>query len=477
MPKISHYFGLNKSQFELDFVDVATETDTKLFVDPFALSLRTDPWGREAHALLLRYFERLLEAIREGRAGTAIELLSHLSEPNETRLGLSSGMAQGAGIGPVQANQLFFALANSEAVKTGFLTSLAECELMIPQIGNDKISDLTTNVIRKKLAEYTQQQCDLHGIATVPVAVGPHFSEVTQDWESEYHALPIVDGEPILFVPKSLVRRSPAYSHQNYYRHHVLNFLRAENLSAGTSLVRSLANGKRKVFKKDLEVLYPCTKEFLFEFSKNHPNVLQAYRQYLEEQEIFQKLKPLGDQDVRIVAAALQAALQSIIPGSETASEYHRLMIGIVEFLFYPHLVNPRKEQEIHEGRKRIDIAAENSASAGPFFRLHDVRRIPCSYIFIECKNYTREIANPELDQLSGRFSVNRGKVGLLLCRSFERRDVFVQRCRDTFQDGRGLILAIHDQIVLEMLDCIRRDARGDIMAILTRLIDEVCLG
>jgi hypothetical protein len=51
MPKISQYFGLNKSQFELDFVDVATETDTKLFVDPFALSLRTDPWGRDAHAL------------------------------------------------------------------------------------------------------------------------------------------------------------------------------------------------------------------------------------------------------------------------------------------------------------------------------------------------------------------------------------------------------------------------------------------
>lgn len=476
MPKISTYFSLDKSQFELDFVDVNTDTDTRLFVDPFALSLREDPWGRDAHLLLSSYFGRVLDAIREGREAAALELLSHLNEPNETRLGLSSGEARGAGIGPVQAEQLFKALAGSAAVRTGFLTSLAECELLIPNISNDKISDLTTNVIRKKLAQYTEQQCLLHDIPVESVAVGSHFSEAALDWQSEYHSLPVVDGEPILFVPKGIVRRSPAYSHRKYYRHHVLNFLRAENLRAGTALVRSFKNGNRKVIKKDLEALYPCTKEFLFEFSKHHPDVLMEYREYLATQEVFQKLKPLGDGDARVVAAALQAALTNIPAGNEAASLYHRLMVGIVEFLFYPHLVNPRKEQEIHDGRKRIDIVAENAASEGPFYRLHAVRQIPCGYISIECKNYTREVANPELDQLSGRFSVNRGKVGLLLCRSFERREIFVDRCRDTFRDGRGLILPLDDQVIREMLEFVRRDERGEVMSVLTRLVDEICL-
>jgi hypothetical protein len=36
----------------------------------------------------------------------------------------------------------------SEAVRTGLLTSLEECELMVDGVSDDKISDLTTNVLR-----------------------------------------------------------------------------------------------------------------------------------------------------------------------------------------------------------------------------------------------------------------------------------------------------------------------------------------
>ena len=56
-----------------------------------------------------------------------------------------------------------------------FLASLEECELMIEGIGRDKISDLTTNVIRTHLIEYTQDQCTLHGVPLQNVAVAPCF--------------------------------------------------------------------------------------------------------------------------------------------------------------------------------------------------------------------------------------------------------------------------------------------------------------
>ena len=61
-------------------------------------------------------------------------------------------------------------------------------------------------------------------------------------------------------------------------------------------------------------------------------------------------------------------------------------------------------------------------------------------------------IANPALDQLSGRFSTNRGKFGLLICRSFENKQLFIQRCKDTANDGRGFIIALDDEDIKSLL-------------------------
>jgi len=149
-------------------------------------------------------------------------------------------------------------------------------------------------------------------------------------------------------------------------------------------------------------------------------------------------------------------------------------MVGMVEFLFFPNLVHPKKEHEIHEGRKRIDILVENGARSGIFERIPTIRQFPCAYVPFECKNYVTEVANPELDQLSGRFSVNRGKMGFLCCRHFEDRALFVQRCRDTFQDGRGLIVPLDDAMILRMLDSIANGHREELDNLLSALVAEI---
>ena len=94
-------------------------------------------------------------------------------------------------------------------------------------------------------------------------------------------------------------------------------------------------------------------------------------------------------------------------------------------------------------GRKRIDIAYTNTATTGFFnwLGLH----YAASHIFVECKNYGKELGNPELDQMSGRFSPSRGQFGIVVCRQFEDKDLFVQRCRDTATDQRGFIIALDD--------------------------------
>lgn len=476
MTTFSKHFGLGKSQGELDFVDVRLNRDIALFLDPFAVSQRLDRWSQDSHAHLFAFFQKLVDYIRAGRHDEGRQLLMHLREPNETRLGLSRGRPQGAGIGSYQADQLFHALQESNAVKTGFLSSLEECELMIEGIGWDKISDLTTNVIRGKLAQYTLEQCELHGVPTRQVALGPYFSMDAQDWVSEYLQLPVVAGRPILLVPKAVARFESSYDHQDYYRNFALNYLQAQHLAAGSTLVHALKNGKRKVYKKDLEACFPCTKDYLFQFSKEHPEVLARYREHLVALEKGGLHSIVEEEDESGLAGALRAALSSIDAGNAQASDYHKLMVGILEFIFFPILVCPRKEQEIHQGRKRIDIVMENSATSGMLYRLHAVRKLPCAFVAFECKNYTIEVANPELDQIAGRFSPNRGKIGFICCRRFEDRARFVERCRDTFKDDRGLVAPVDDVTVDSWLSLIENGHRRNLDAAIGKVIDEVWL-
>lgn len=474
MSTFSKIFKINKAQAELDFVDVPIIKDIRLFIDPFAISQRRDPWSLECHRLIKIFFQMIIESIRSGNERKARELLLHLREPNETRFGFSSSRPQGAGIGNLQAQQLYAAIKDSSAVKTGFLHSLEECELMIDGISRDKISDLTTNIIRKKLEEYTISQCDLFNVPVQQVALAPYFSAEQCCWVADYYNLPVHNEKPILLVPKFAARHSMVYDSGKYYNHYILNFLQAETLSAGSSLVRTLKNGKFVVYKKELKNLFPFSKEYLFSFSKNHPDILAKYRNDLEEMEKRGDYVQLESSDDAIMAETLAIALKHVPGGTEAASSYHNLMIGMLEFILFPHLVSPKKEQEIHEGRKRIDIVMENAATSGIFHRLHEIRKMHCPFIPIECKNYTREIANPELDQIAGRFSKERGNVGIVCCRDFEDENRFIKRCVDTFKDGRGLIIHLDDKRVFELLSLIESGRRNSAEDKLTEYFNSV---
>lgn len=475
MTLFSEHFGLRKEQFELDFVDIPVASDIPLFIDPFALSLRPERWSEEAHRTLVNFFDRILQAVRRGSDTEALRLLGHLSEPNETHFGYSQARPRGAGIGTYQAQQILDALKDSSAVKSGFLNSLEEAELMVEGISWDKTSDLTTNVIRLHLAEYTLTQCQLHDIPTVSVPLPPYYDPNSAAWNSDYFELPIINSEPILLVPKVISRYDPAYNCSKYYNHFVLSYLQAEHLASNSSLVHTFKNGSRRVFKKDLKRILPATKENLYKFSRAHPEVLSQYRNQLKDLET--RIDSVVDEaDEKLLAQALQTALAAIPTGGTTASEYHNLMIGVVEFVFFPNLLMPQKEREIHEGRKRIDIVMENGARRGIFNRLHTIRNLPCSFIAIECKNYGKEVGNPELDQLAGRFSPNRGRFGMLLCRSFHDRARFIERCRDTLKDDRGLIIPVDDDTLTRWFNLVAEGGRDKLDNDIAGLIDEVWL-
>lgn len=482
MPTFSQAFNLGKSQLELDFVDVSLLKDNRVFIDPFGIAQALDRWSIDAAATVGAFFQQIVDDIRSGDEGHARQLLANLGEPNETRFGFSSRKPKGLGIGKGQAGEIYEALRASSAVRQGFISALEECELMIEGISHDKISDLTTNILRGHLVDYTRAQCDALGVPVQTVPIDPVFNTDTMEWEDGFAELPVWRHRPILLVPKSAVRFSPAYNYGRYYQHYVLNFLKLRELeNPASGLVRLIRNQRRGterrvVFKKDLAERYPRAKEFLFEFSRQNPQVLRQYKEDLKRMEASDSGSDVDSEDETVIAESLRDVLARTPVGNEHASAYHKLMLGVVEFIFYPKLVHPKKELEIHEGRKRIDILMENAAHTGLFFTIPNTRRLPCAYVPLECKNYGREVGNPELDQLAGRFSVNRGKLGFLCCRQFNDRNLFIRRCRDTFRDDRGLVLPLDDETVIRYLDAIARGERNTLERNWSELVNEVWL-
>src|SRR3954452_24401071 len=120
--RFSEAFQLHKTQAALDFVDIDLNTDSRLFVDPFALSIRKDEWSFRCTQHIVSFFQTAIDAIHTGDHERAKQVLTNLSEPNETRLGMSKDKPSGRGVSGKQALDLYDALVESEAAKTGVLS-------------------------------------------------------------------------------------------------------------------------------------------------------------------------------------------------------------------------------------------------------------------------------------------------------------------------------------------------------------------
>ncbi|HEV7319026.1 MAG TPA: hypothetical protein VGO04_10505 [Ensifer sp.] len=468
-------FGGNLSQAELDFVDVDVTTDNKLYLDPYAIQIRDDEWSASCGDHIRSFFNEVLDALRAENTGRAEHLLGNLHEPNETFLGQSSGLPSGRGVGRGKANDLARALRQSRAFSTGLLSDISEAELFINGVGPDTISDLTTNILRGKLATYTKNQCDLLGVPTQRVgSLGPHWSIDRLDWQAEYYDLPIANGMPVLLVPKFSVRRALSLNSQEFWNHHMIAFLRQEYLDSRSALVQTFKDGTPYVTKKSVKERHPFVKDELATFVQQHPEVLEAYKRLKGAKGPLRSRDFEEDFDETAFARALIDRLSQVASGNASAGEYHRIAMGICTFLFYPQLICPVKEREIHEGRKRIDIKFTTSGESGFFLRMLQAPQTRAISVMIECKNYTKDVANPEFDQLTSRFGHQRGFFGIMVCRRLENRARIIAACRDAANDGRGYMLVLEDADLERMLEFVEAARRSQINAFLQERYDEI---
>lgn len=272
------FFGIKAREENLDFVNIPLNTDLPMYIDPYAISIKSGEWYEECNNLIVDFFEKVMTAIRNDDLITAYKLLNRLNEPNETHLGVSSGKPDGCGIGKEQAKILLNKLKNSRAAQTGYLKDLSDCELMIEGIGADKISDITTNIIRGKLIEYTERQCLEHNIPYQEIVSNYFWGVEEGAWTKRKARLPFYNGKPILLVPKNIVVKTTISNYEKFYDIVMLPYYEELHISMNSRLVKVLKNGKIKVNRTELRKIYKCSKAVVNDFIEERPEQLTKYK-------------------------------------------------------------------------------------------------------------------------------------------------------------------------------------------------------
>ncbi|HVT27120.1 MAG TPA: hypothetical protein VHE81_03795 [Lacipirellulaceae bacterium] len=457
--RVSTFFKLNRTQPTLDFVDVDVTNDLKAFIDPWAIRHVESEWTDQCVSLIQNYFSALLRCAQKNDEAGAAAILRPLKEPNETHLGLSKGRSKGRALGPYLVKEVWARLRSSKAISSGLLEDIEDTMLLIDKIGPDIISDITSNILRGPLIAYTQDMCQAVGIKLIPdVDSGPIWSAARQRWENSPVSLPVVGGKKLILVPKIIVRRRLEYDVGEYYNTYILEHLQAAELNAGTELVRLLkkkVDGKpvKKVFKKDVKKKYGGGKGMILDQTIKHRDILDEYRSdkkamrfnSLTHDEVAASLNQAPPDWDSLLAAVLKVPV-----GKKDAPAYETAIEALLTALLYPWVIYPNVQHEIQGGLKRIDITYSNTGKGAFFGWL--AANYPSAKIMVECKNYGADLGNPELDQLSSRFSPNRGHVGIIVCRAFQSKDRFLKRCRATADDARGFVITLDDGDLIDVV-------------------------
>lgn len=192
------------------FVDVHVERDNLLFLDPSAIRNGHGKYAKAANTALVAFFAEVLRMrLSKLPADHALgrELLAHLHEPNETRLGMSVASKFGKAFGSGQSQDLWDLLDKSHEARIAVLTRLEHLRLFADGVGYDLISDASTRIVFHVLADFTAEM--MKSYPSLAVGATTHefdvFDPTSLQWVQRDISLPVADGRSLLLVPKEWV--------------------------------------------------------------------------------------------------------------------------------------------------------------------------------------------------------------------------------------------------------------------------------
>ena len=195
--------------------DISVVSDLPLFVDPFLLFNSEDETYQRLHDEIIRYLRFLRDRAAEGDLDPKlIDAWYRFKEVKQNWLGFTMFGNEGAGLGAKFARALHGSLGEifqdfgEETVTEG--THLEKLCLIEPGVGQDSISDFTTNLIKAFLCDYTQtfaqahlskDRCDTFAVPKV------RFDYRTRTWTPARYYLPRREDDFVLLTPQDILTR------------------------------------------------------------------------------------------------------------------------------------------------------------------------------------------------------------------------------------------------------------------------------
>lgn len=326
----SDFFDVDENIIEsYGAVNISLINDMPLFVDPFLLFNSEKEEYRKIHQNIISYLLFLQEQAEKYPSPPKGMLSAwyNFPEVKQTWLGFSLEGNSGKGLGISFARNLhkglqtiFKDFGKETITKSSHLEKLC---LISPLVGRDKISDFTTNFIKKYLLNYTEtfaslylkpEQCQKFVIPKV------EFNIETHTWKNGEYFLPCFEGDYVLLTPRNLLTRDDTFINRTDMIRNLQNI--APSIKDATlrfalnQYLTDVLPRKKKEMSK-IEKAHAATL-----LVREHPELIDHYIKYKEVNE--EQATSISKQVVQEVKQLFNCQLQELVSLLNSKTDFYK---------------------------------------------------------------------------------------------------------------------------------------------------------
>jgi len=432
-PRLTDYYGILISQAQADFAIPFLDEDIPLYLDPFLLWRSPSQQDNALHTAIINSFNHVGNLEKQGKHSQAIETLTQLSECDEVGFG-HSHTREGRRIGKETAAEILELFRTIPEYERRGFTHFEEIQFFVDHISKDRISDITCNLLKSFLIDYTIQQSDTYRIPLSKSSANVYSYRENKLAVERDLALPVnpETQKPILLVPKHWLRFKPWLDFSEY----MTEYFPKEKLPAPEQSRAFVLTFNRQNYGAVRD--YVATKERTAEDCKNDP--------------LFSQIPIASAKKSLEVIKKLPTGLRN-----EHDQQYERELSRLLASAFYPQLDFAKAQSRTESGVLIRDLIFYNNRAHPLLEEL--LEKYDCRQIVMEMKNVS-ELHSEHINQLNRYMTEDFGRFGIILTRRMPLPKVF-RNTIDLWAGQRRCILILDDydlELIVTLYESKQRD-------------------